>query len=181
MQRIATDHPDVALISPRVFHDDRGFFLESWNARAFAEIGIDDEFVQDNHSRSAKNVLRGMHYQVERPQGKLVRVTAGRAYDVVIDIRRSSDRFGEWFGVELSAENHLMLWVPPGFAHGFLALEEATELLYKCTEYYRPEHERTILWSDPEIGIEWPLEGQRPALSGKDADGALLKDADLLP
>ena len=128
--------------------------MESWNARDFAERGIGDNFVQDNHSRSARYVLRGMHYQVIHPQGKLVRVTAGRAYDAVIDVRRSSSRFGQHVGVELSAENRLMLWVPPGFAHGFLSLEEGTELLYKCTDYYRPEHERTMLWSDPDVGID---------------------------
>jgi dTDP-4-dehydrorhamnose 3,5-epimerase len=179
MRRIATGHSDVILIKPDVFADDRGFFLESWNARAFAAIGIEAEFAQDNHSRSGKGVLRGIHYQVAKPQGKLVRVAAGRAYDVAVDIRRSSPRFGDWVGVELSAENRLMLWIPPGFAHGFLSLEEGTELLYKCTDYYDPEHERTIVWSDPELAIDWPLQGARPLLSDKDARGMLLKDADL--
>ena len=181
MQRIPTDHPDVVLIQPRVFNDDRGHFMETWNARAFREIGINHEFVQDNQSRSAKHVLRGLHYQVVRPQGKLVRVTTGRAYDVAVDIRRSSPRFGQWVGVELSAESHLVLWIPPGFAHGFLALEEGTDLLYKCTDCYDPEHERTILWSDPDLGIDWPLNGGSPLLSDKDRQGALLDDADLFP
>jgi len=178
MERVDTDHPDVFLIKPRVFNDDRGFFFESWNARSFAQDGIDANFVQDNQSRSAREVLRGMHYQVVRPQGKLVRVAAGRVYDAVIDLRRSSPRFGHWLSVELSAANGLMLWVPAGFAHGFLALEDGTELLYKCTDYYRPEYERTILWSDPQVGIAWPLEGRPPRLSAKDAKGALLKEAD---
>jgi dTDP-4-dehydrorhamnose 3,5-epimerase len=181
MLRIPTDHPDVVLIQPRVFGDDRGFFMETWNARAFSDIGIDAQFVQDNHSRSARHVLRGMHYQRVRPQGKLVRVAAGRVYDVAIDIRRSSPRLGEWVGVELSAENHLMLWIPPGFAHGFLALEEGTELFYKCSDYYDPKDERTILWSDPRLGIDWPLDGGQPLLSDKDSRGALLEDADLFP
>ena len=178
MERIDTDHPDVFLIKPRVFEDERGFFFESWNARSFAEAGVDANFVQDNQSRSSKDVLRGMHYQVVRPQGKLVRVTAGRVYDAVIDLRRSSPRFGQWVAVELSAANGLMLWVPTGFAHGFLALEDGTELLYKCTDYYEPKHERTILWSDPQVGVAWPLEGRPPRLSAKDAEGVLLKEAD---
>jgi dTDP-4-dehydrorhamnose 3,5-epimerase len=178
MDRIDTDHPDVFLIKPRIFEDERGFFFESWNARSFAEAGVDANFVQDNQSRSSKDVLRGMHYQVVRPQGKLVRVTAGRVYDAVIDLRRSSPRFGQWVAVELSAANGLMLWVPTGFAHGFLALEDGTELLYKCTDYYEPKHERTILWSDPQVGVAWPLEGRPPRLSAKDAEGVLLKEAD---
>ena len=178
MERIDTDHPDVFLIKPRLFEDERGFFFESWNARSFAEAGVDANFVQDNQSRSSKDVLRGMHYQVVRPQGKLVRVTAGRVYDAVIDLRRSSPRFGQWVAVELSAANGLMLWVPTGFAHGFLALEDGTELLYKCTDYYEPKHERTILWSDPQVGVAWPLEGRPPRLSAKDAEGVLLKEAD---
>ena len=178
MDRIDTDHPDVFLIKPRIFEDERGFFFESWNARSFAEAGVDANFVQDNQSRSSKDVLRGMHYQVVRPQGKLVRVTAGRVYDAVIDLRRSSPRFGQWVAVELSAANGLMLWVPTGFAHGFLALEDGTELLYKCTDYYEPKHERTILWSDPQVCVAWPLEGRPPRLSAKDAEGVLLKEAD---
>lgn len=181
MQRIETSHPDVVLIEPRVFGDDRGFFFESWNARAFAAIGIDADFVQDNHSRSARHVLRGLHYQLEQPQGKLARVAAGAVYDVAVDIRRSSPRFGQWVGTELSAENRLMLWVPPGFAHGFLSLEDGTELLYKCTDFYAPEHERSLLWNDPELDIDWPLAGSRPVVSQKDDEGSLLKDSDLFP
>ena len=179
MRAIRTEHPEVLLIEPRLFNDDRGFFFESWNARAFAAIGIDQEFVQDNHSGSAAHVLRGLHYQLQRPQGKLVRVTAGRVYDVVVDIRRSSPRFGQWTGVELSAQSRLMLWVPPGFAHGFLSLEDGTEFLYKCTDFYAPEHERSLLWSDPAIGIDWPLpDGAPPILSGKDEAGVPLAQAE---
>jgi len=160
--------PDVKIIEPTVFGDDRGFFLESWNAKAFADAGLDLTFVQDNHSRSAKGVLRGLHYQVVQPQGKLVRVIAGRAYDVAVDIRRSSPGFGRWVGVELSAENKRMLWVPPGFAHGFLALQDGTDFIYKCTEFYAPQHERSLLWSDPAIGIEWPISPS--VLSQKDRE-----------
>jgi dTDP-4-dehydrorhamnose 3,5-epimerase len=171
--------PDVKLIEPALFEDARGFFIESWNARGFAAAGIEQAFVQDNHSRSGKSVLRGLHYQVGRPQGKLVRVVAGRAFDVVVDLRRSSPSFGEWTGVELSAGNRHMLWVPAGFAHGFLALEEGTDLLYKCTDYYAPELERTLLWSDPELAIAWPLPGgSAPILSAKDEAGLLLRDAE---
>jgi dTDP-4-dehydrorhamnose 3,5-epimerase len=170
--------PEVKLIEPKLFGDDRGFFLESWNARTFAEAGIDAAFVQDNHSRSARGVLRGLHYQMVRPQGKLVRVVAGRAFDVAVDIRRSSPHFGQWVGYELSAENKRMLWVPGGFAHGFLALEDGTDFLYKCTDYYAPEHDRSIRWDDPAIGIEWPLDGIEPILSGKDAAAPLLADAE---
>jgi dTDP-4-dehydrorhamnose 3,5-epimerase len=171
--------PDVKIIEPALFEDDRGFFMETWSARAFASAGIEASFVQDNHSRSAKGVLRGLHYQVGRPQGKLVRVVAGRAFDVAVDLRRSAPSFGSWAGVELSAENRRMLWVPPGFAHGFLALE-GTELLYKCTEHYAPELERTLLWSDPDIGIDWPLEGiDAPILSAKDRAGVPLQSADV--
>ena len=179
MRRIETGHPDVVLIEPRFFGDDRGFFFESWSARAFADIGIDQTFVQDNHSRSAADVLRGLHYQLVQPQGKLVRVTAGRAYDVVVDIRRSSPRFGQWVGAELSAANRHLLWVPPGFAHGFLSLEDGTEFLYKCTDFYAPEHERTIIWSDPDLAIDWPLGGNQPLVSAKDAQGVLLRNAEL--
>ena len=180
MRLIDTHLPEVKIVEPKVFGDARGFFLESWNARDFAEAGIDQGFVQDNHSRSAKGVLRGLHYQLRSPQGKLVRVVAGRAIDVVVDIRRSSPRFGGWTAVNLTAENKRMLWVPPGFAHGFLSMEDGTEFLYKCTEYYAPADERTILWCDAEIGIEWPLEeiGQ-PLLSAKDSAGLKLKDAEV--
>jgi len=177
---IDTDLPDVKLIEPSVFGDQRGFFMESWNARAFAEAGLDLHFVQDNHSRSARHVLRGLHYQVQQPQGKLVRVPRGRAFDVAVDMRRSSPTFGRWVGAELSEANQRMIWVPPGFAHGFLALEDDTELLYKCTNFYAPEHERSLLWSDPEIGIAWPLpERVEPVLSGKDSAGTPLAQADL--
>lgn len=181
MRRIETEHSDIVLVEPLVFNDDRGFFLETWNALAFSAIGIDETFVQDNHSRSVRNVLRGLHYQIKQPQGKLVRVIAGSVYDVAVDIRRSSPRFGQWVGVELSAENRLMLWVPPGFAHGFLSLQDGSELLYKCTDYHAPEQERTIIWSDPEIGIDWPLNDARPITSSKDEQGTLLRDADVYP
>lgn len=170
---------EVKLIEPKVFGDERGFFLESWNSRAFAEAGIDACFVQDNHSRSAAGVLRGLHYQLVRPQGKLVRVVSGRAFDVAVDIRRSSPSFGQWIGVELSASNKRMLWVPPGFAHGFLALEDGTDFLYKCTDYYAPEHDRSILWSDPQIAIEWPLGEAAPSLSAKDSEAPSLAEAEI--
>lgn len=179
MKILETGLGGVKLIEPRVFGDERGFFLESWNARSFAEAGIDAEFVQDNHSRSSAGVLRGLHYQLVRPQGKLVRVASGRAFDVAVDIRRSSPSFGRWVGFELSAANKRMLWVPPGFAHGFLALEDGTDFLYKCTDFYAPEHDRSILWSDPEIGIEWPLAGAAPSLSAKDAAAPLLAEAEV--
>jgi dTDP-4-dehydrorhamnose 3,5-epimerase len=173
--------PEVLVIEPRVFGDERGFFLESYNRRAFREAtGVDGDFVQDNHSRSAGNVLRGLHYQLRQPQGKLVRVVAGEVFDVAVDIRRSSPGFGRWMGLHLSAENKRILWIPPGFAHGFLALREATEVLYKTTDYYAPEHERCVLWSDPEIGIEWPLAGA-PTVSEKDARGTVLRLAEGFP
>ena len=178
MNVVETGLPEVKLIEPKVFGDERGFFLETWNARTFADVGIDARFVQDNHSRSAAGVLRGLHYQLVRPQGKLVRVAAGRAFDVAVDVRRGSPRFGQWTGVELSAENKRMLWVPPGFAHGFLALEDGTDFLYKCTDFYAPEHERSILWCDPAIGIRWPLAGAAPELSAKDAAAASLAEAE---
>jgi len=173
-----TDLPEVKLIEPKIFGDERGFFLEAWNNRTFAQAGIEAAFVQDNHSRSARGVLRGLHYQMVRPQGKLVRVVAGRAFDVAVDIRRSSPHFGRWAGFELSAENKRMLWVPPGFAHGFLALEDGTDFLYKCTEYYAPEHDRSMRWDDPAIGIEWPLGGLDPILSAKDSAAPLLAEAE---
>lgn len=182
MKLIATALPEVRLIEPRLFRDERGFFAETWNKRAFAEAGIAGDFVQDNHSRSALGVLRGLHYQIARPQGKLVRVVAGRAFDVAVDLRRSSPTFGRWTGVELNADDRKMLWVPPGFAHGFLSLEDGTDLLYKCTDYYAPEHERTLLWSDPALGIEWPLDRVgAPLLSDKDVDGVPLGQADVYP
>ena len=173
--------PDVLLIEPKVFGDARGFFFESYNRRAFAEAaGLDVDFVQDNHSRSAQGVLRGLHYQIQQPQGKLVRVVAGAVFDVAVDIRKTSPTFGQWVGIELSAENKKMVWVPPGFAHGFLVLSEVAEFLYKTTDYYAPSHERTIAWNDPDIGIAWPLAGA-PLLSAKDQAGARLKDAEVFP
>ena len=173
--------PEVLLIEPKVFGDDRGFFFESYNRRAFAEAaGIDVDFVQDNHSRSARNVLRGLHYQIEQAQGKLVRVVAGEVFDVAVDIRRSSPNFGKWVGMRLSADNKRMLWVPPGFAHGFLVVTEAAEFLYKTTDYYAPQHERCIAWNDPELAIDWPLAGA-PVLSAKDRLGRPLREAEVYP
>ncbi len=182
MKIVETALPGVRIIEPEVHEDERGFFLESWNARRFAEAGIDAAFVQDNQSRSARGVLRGLHYQRLQPQGKLVRVGAGRVYDVAVDIRRSSPTFGRHVGVELSAENRHMLWIPAGFAHGFLALEEGADLLYKCTDYYAAEHDRTLLWSDPALGIAWPLDGiGGPLVSARDEAGRPLAEADLYP
>ena len=179
MQVIATDLPEVMIIEPKVFGDARGFFLESFNAKAFAEAtGVDLPFVQDNHSRSAQGVLRGLHYQIKQAQGKLVRVVRGSVFDVAVDVRRSSPNFGHWVGVELTEDNNRQLWVPPGFAHGFLVLSASADFLYKTTDYYAPEHERSVLWNDPAIGIDWPLLGE-PLLSGKDKVGALLKDAEV--
>lgn len=180
MKVIDTPLPDVKLIEPAVFADARGFFLETWSARSFARAGIAQTFVQDNRSRSAKGVLRGLHYQVTKPQGKLVTVMAGRVLDVVVDIRKSSPDFGRWWGTELSEENKRLLWVPPGFAHGFLSLEDGTDLVYKCTEFYEPEFDRAILWRDPAIGIAWPLdEGEAPLMSPKDLAAPLLADAEV--
>ena len=177
MQVTPTALPDVLLVEPRVFGDERGFFYESWNRRAFAAGGIDVDFVQDNHSRSRRGVLRGLHYQIERAQGKLVRAVAGEVFDVVVDLRRSSPAFGRSLAVVLSAANRRMLWVPPGFAHGFLVLSEDAEFLYKTTDYWFPEHERTLLWSDPALAIDWPLAGP-PILAAKDAAGTPLAGAD---
>lgn len=176
MNVIETPIADLLIIEPKVFGDDRGFFMESWNAQAFREAGLDLTFVQDNHSRSARGVLRGLHFQNPNPQGKLVRVTTGRAWDVAVDLRRSSQTFGTWQGVELSAANKRMFWVPPGFAHGFVALEDGTDFLYKCTALYEPAHEHSLLWNDPALGIEWPLEGIEPQLSGKDKAGSPLSE-----
>lgn len=178
MNVVETALPGVMLIEPRVFGDDRGFFLESWNAQAFAAAGIDAPFVQDNHSRSAKGVLRGLHYQIEAPQGKLVRVTAGAVFDVVVDMRRSSSQFGRWVGFELSAANKRMLWVPPGFAHGFLTLSDSVDFLYKCTTFYAPEHERAVIWNDAQLAIEWPIEIALPRLSAKDTTAPRFADAE---
>ena len=171
--------PGVKLIEPRVFGDDRGFFLESWNAATFAANGLDHDFVQDNHSRSAKGVLRGLHYQWGNPQGKLVRVTAGAVFDVAVDVRRSSPHFGRWVGYELSDANKRMLWVPPGFAHGFLVLSDSADFLYKCTALYDGPNDRGIRWDDAGIGIVWPDIGLVPTLSGKDAAAPLLADAEV--
>lgn len=167
MQVIATQHPEVLLLRPKVFGDARGFFLESYNRKAFTEIGISAEFVQDNHSRSAKGVLRGLHYQISQPQGKLVRVVAGEVFDVAVDLRRNSPHFGRVATMRLSAETHEMAWIPPGFAHGFLVLSEHAEFLYKTTDYYAPQFERSLLWNDPALAIDWPLDGA-PLLSAKD-------------
>jgi dTDP-4-dehydrorhamnose 3,5-epimerase len=174
----ATALPEVKIIEPQVFGDSRGFFFESFNARDFAahvECGF--EFVQDNHSRSAKGVLRGLHYQIQHPQGKLVRVVEGEVFDVAVDIRKHSPNFGKWAGVNLSAENHRQLWVPPGFAHGFVVLSESAQFLYKTTDYWYQAHERSILWNDPGIGIEWPIDFE-PMLAAKDAAGKRLADAE---
>ena len=173
--------PEVLVLEPKVFGDDRGFFFESYNRRAFLEAtGLDVDFVQDNHSRSAKNVLRGLHYQLEQSQGKLVRATVGSVFDVAVDIRKRSPNFGRWVGVELSAENKKMMWVPPGFAHGFLVLSEFAEFLYKTTDYYAPQHERSILWNDPTIGVQWPLTAA-PLLSSKDQTAYPLQSAQVFP
>ena len=179
MQIQTTALPDVLILEPAVFGDDRGFFYESYNQKRFAELtGLACEFVQDNHSKSAKGVLRGLHYQIQQSQGKLVRVTAGAVFDVVVDLRKSSPTFGNWIGVELSAENKRQLWIPEGFAHGFMVTSDSAEFLYKTTDYWAPQYERSILWNDPAIGIDWPLEGE-PLLSGKDKLGTLLADADV--
>ena len=180
MQFIPAAISDVLIIEPNVFGDARGFFLESWNERAFLEAGIKARFVQDNHSRSARNVVRGLHYQIKQPQGKLVRVTVGEIFDVAVDIRKSSPTFGKWAGTKLSTQNKRIIWIPPGFAHGFLALSESAEVLYKTTDYYSPEHERTILWNDPELGIAWPLQGE-PLLSAKDQQGVPFAKAEAFP
>ena len=180
MKATPTALPEVLLIEPRVFGDARGFFFESYNRRALAAAGVPDEFVQDNHSRSKRGVLRGLHYQVQHAQGKLVRVTEGAVFDVVVDMRRSSPNFARWVGVSLSAENRHMLWIPPGFAHGFLVMSEAAEFLYKTTDYWYPEFERTLLWNDPSVGVDWPLT-ESPTLAAKDAAGTPLAQADAYP
>lgn len=172
--------PEVVLIEPKVFGDARGFFFESFNQKAFNEAtGTNHQFVQDNHSRSSKGVLRGLHYQIQQPQGKLVRVVRGAVFDVAVDIRKSSPTFGQWVAEELSEDNHRQLWVPPGFAHGFMVLSETAEFLYKTTDYYAPHYERCIAWNDPVIGIEWPHPAQAPVLSAKDQQGVQLGDADV--
>jgi dTDP-4-dehydrorhamnose 3,5-epimerase len=174
-----TNLPEVLIIEPKVFGDDRGFFYESFNAKSFMEqTGVKTDFVQDNHSKSAKGVLRGLHYQIQQPQGKLVRVVAGEVFDVAVDVRKQSPTFGKWVGVTLTADNKRQLWIPPGFAHGFLVTSESAEFLYKTTDYYAPEYERSILWNDPAIGIQWPLQGE-PLLSNKDKVGKLLSEAEV--
>ncbi len=179
MKVIRTRIPEVLVLEPQVFGDDRGFFLESYNRLTWAEAtGIDLDFVQDNHSRSTRGVLRGLHYQINQPQGKLVRVTAGEVYDVAVDLRRSSPTFGQWVGAHLSETNKQMFWVPPGFAHGFFVLSEQADFLYKATDFYAPEHERTIRWNDPDIGIVWPGIDE-PILSPKDAEAVFLKEAEV--
>ncbi|MEI9851625.1 MAG: dTDP-4-dehydrorhamnose 3,5-epimerase [Sphingomonas sp.] len=171
MKLVEVAIPGPVILEPQVFGDERGFFLESWNAARFAAAGLDLGFVQDNHSRSARGVLRGLHFQNPNPQGKLVRVVSGAVWDVAVDLRRASPHFGKWAGVELSAENKRMFWVPPGFGHGFLTLADGTDFLYKCTAPYDPSAEHTLLWNDPAIGIEWPLDGIEPRLSAKDVAG----------
>jgi dTDP-4-dehydrorhamnose 3,5-epimerase len=177
MKIIPTSIPDVVLLEPKVFGDERGFFYESWNKRTFAELGIAADFVQDNHSKSQKNVLRGLHYQIEHAQGKLVRVTVGAVYDVAVDLRRSSPTFGRWVGFTLSAADKRMAWIPPGFAHGFCVTSDSAEFLYKTTDYWSPAHERTLLWNDPQLAIPWPLAGE-PLLAAKDKTGTPLHQAE---
>lgn len=182
MNIITTEIPDVLIIEPKIFGDDRGFFFESFNERVFAETtGIKTQFVQDNHSRSGKNVLRGLHYQIQQTQGKLLRVVAGEIFDIAVDIRKSSPTFGQWVGCLLSGENKRQFWVPPGFAHGFLVVSDSADVLYKATDYYAPQYDRCILWNDPDIGIEWPLNGAEPILSAKDQAGQRLKSAEVFP
>ncbi|MEJ2710440.1 MAG: dTDP-4-dehydrorhamnose 3,5-epimerase [Anaerolineales bacterium] len=179
MKFTPTSIPDVILIEPRVFGDQRGFFMETYQARRFAAAGIPTEFVQDNHSGSQRGSLRGLHYQIHQSQGKLVRVVVGEVFDVAVDLRRSSPSFGRWESARLSAENKMQIWIPPGFAHGFYVLSDWAELVYKATDFYAPDWERTLLWNDPEIDIDWPLiEGQTPLLSTKDAQGTRFRDAD---
>ncbi len=178
MNVIETILPGVLLLEPKVFGDARGFFLESWNRQTFAERGLNLDFVQDNHSRSARGVLRGLHFQLNDPQGKLVRVTSGAVFDVAVDLRRSSPHFGQWVGYELSVDNQRMLWVPPGFGHGFLVLSESADFLYKTTAYYAPQWDRGIRWDDPEIAVQWPMQGEL-TLSAKDKVLPLLKDAEV--
>lgn len=181
MNIIKTEIPDVLIIEPQVFGDERGFFFESYNERTFTEkTGLQIRFVQDNHSHSARNVLRGLHYQIRQPQGKLIRVISGTVFDVAVDLRRSSPTFGKWAASTLSADNRRMLWIPPGFGHGFVVTSESAEVLYKTTDYWAPEHERCITWNDPGIGIDWPLLGI-PMVSAKDQQGRALRDAELFP
>lgn len=181
MKVVRTEIPDVLVLEPKVFGDERGFFFEPYNKRVFREAtGLDVEFVQDNHSRSRSGVLRGLHYQLRQPQGKLVRVTAGEVFDVAVDLRHGSATFGKWVGVHLDAVSKRMAWIPPGFAHGFLVLSEQADVLYKTTDYYAPEHERAVRWNDPRLGIAWPLRGE-PILSAKDAAAPALAQAEPFP
>ena len=179
MDFIPLSIPDVVLIKPDVHRDERGFFFESWQKNKFAKAGIDQEFVQDNHSRSSKDVLRGLHYQIRQPQGKLIRAIVGEVFDVAIDLRRSSPSFGKWVSTNLSAENFNMLWIPPGFAHGFLVLSDVAEFVYKATDFYAPQYERCILWNDRDLGIDWPISGHEPILSEKDSKGKLFREAEV--
>ena len=179
---VNTALPEVLILEPKVFGDDRGFFFESFNQRDFQQVtGLDVQFVQDNHSKSGKGVLRGLHYQIQHPQGKLVRATQGAVFDVVVDMRRSSPNFGQWTGVELSAENKRQLWVPAGFAHGFVVISDTAEFLYKTTDYWSPQNERCVIWNDQSLKIEWPTDGLQPMLSAKDAQGLPFVSADLFP
>lgn len=180
MKAIPTDIPEVLVLEPRVFGDERGFFYESWNRRTFKDLGIDADFVQDNHSKSQKGVLRGLHYQIAHPQGKLVRVVAGEVFDVAVDLRRASATFGRWTGVRISEENRRMVWIPPGFAHGFCVLSDHAEFLYKTTDYWHPQHERVLLWNDPDVAIDWPLSGQ-PIMAAKDEAGTGFRQAEVFP
>lgn len=180
MKIIETAIPDVKIIQPTVFGDKRGYFMETWSEQHFVEAGLEINFIQDNHSHSSQGILRGLHYQIKHSQGKLVRVVTGKVFDVAVDIRQDSSTFGQWVGVVLSDENHQMLWVPPGFAHGFYVMSEQADFLYKCTDIYAPKYERCIKWDDDEIGIEWPLvENQQPLLSEKDQEGLRLSVADV--
>jgi dTDP-4-dehydrorhamnose 3,5-epimerase len=182
MKFLTTPIAAAMIVEPQVLGDERGFFMETWRADKFAAAGIDARFEQDNHSRSAKGVLRGLHYQLPNPQGKLLRVIAGAVFDVIVDLRRGSASFGQWFGLELSAENRRMLWAPPGVAHGFLTLSASADFVYKCTTTYSPADERAVRWDDPTLAIDWPLaEGERPQVSAKDAAAPLLEDAALFP
>lgn len=179
MKIISTELPDVLIFEPQIFGDERGFFFESYNDRTFSEkLGVTERFVQDNHSRSAKGVLRGLHYQIQQPQGKLMRVVVGEIFDVAVDLRKQSKFFGQWVGIELSADNKRQLWVPPGFAHGFVVVSDVAEVLYKTTDFYAPAHERSLRWDDPALAIAWPLDGE-PTVSAKDKAGKFLGEAEV--
>jgi len=179
MQILRTSIPEILILEPKVFGDERGFFMETYQARQFIELGLPTQFVQDNHSGSRQGILRGLHYQIRQAQGELVRVISGEIFDVAVDLRKASPSFGKWVGATLSAQNKHLIWIPPGFAHGFYVLSDWAEIVYKATDYYAPEWERSILWNDPELGIEWPLNDQQPPiLSAKDANGVLFKDAE---